>query len=368
MNAASPVWQKAGNIHWKNTKRKGDIMKKVSAFGLILAMVLGLATGCGDSDASTPATGSDNSGETVYTLKVSHTQNADTPICQGIYEFERIVEEKSNGRMQIEVYPSGSLGDTQELVTQCLSGSNIGFMTDAGRFTDFVPEIGILNAPYVINNYEEGLAAVQSEYFQGLSKQLEDEGYKCLSFNWYEGARHILTNTPVNNLADLAGVKLRTGSTKEWVGTLEAFGAVPTALAQSDVYNGIQNKVVDGADQQIITVYSMQLYEVAPYYILTNQYQLMLALCVNTNWFYSLPEDLQELLVDASIEAGEYSSKITNEITGSQMDEMVSSKGLVVTELSDAEMQEWIDAAEAFYDANPEYKEWRASLFEAIGK
>lgn len=344
-------------------------MKK-GALCLVLAMVLGLVTGCGGSSGTSNSgdTASNNSDETVYTLKVSHTQNADTPICQGIYEFERIVEEKSNGRMQIEVYPSGSLGDTQELVTQCLSGSNIGFMTDAGRFTDFVPEIGILNAPYVINNYEEGLAAVQSEYFQDLSKQLEEEGYKCLSFNWYEGARHILTNTPVSNLDELAGIKLRTGSTKEWVGTLEAFGAIPTALAQSDVYNGIQNKVVDGADQQIITVYSMQLYEVAPYYILTNQYQLMLALCVNTNWFYSLPEDLQELLIDASIEAGEYSSKITNEVTETQMEEMTSEHGLVVTELSDAEMQEWIDAAEAFYDANPEYKEWRANLFEAIGK
>lgn len=349
-------------------------MKKWIALLLAVVMALALA-GCGGAASSTPAASGSTPAadstpagdDTVYTLKVSHTQNAETPVVQGMYEFERIVEEKSNGRLQIEIYPSGSLGDTQELVTQCLSGSNIGFMTDAGRFTDFVPEIGILNAPYVLDNYEDGLKAVESDYFKGLMKQLEDEGYKCLSFNYYEGARHILTNTPVNCLADLKGIKLRTGSTKEWVGTLEAFGAVPTSLAQSEVYNGIQNKVVDGADQQIITVHSMQLYEVAPYYALTGQYHLMLAMCVNTNWFNSLPEDLQQILLEASVAGGEYSSKITNEVTSSQLDEMAE-KGLVIKEFTDDELQEWKDAAESFYDANPEYKEWRESLFKAIGK
>lgn len=351
-------------------------MKRTLALVLVLVMMVALLAGCGNSapaqQGSAPAAKPDDAAapaanDTVYTLKVSHTQNADTPVCQGVYEFERIVEEKSNGRMQIEFYPSGSLGDTQELVTQCLSGSNIGFMTDAGRFTDFVPEIGILNAPYVLDSYDDGLKAVESDYFKGLMKQLEDEGYKVLSFNYYEGGRHILTNTPVNKLEDLKGIKLRTGATKEWIGTLDAFGAVPTSLPQSEVYNGIQNKVVDGADQQIITVYSMQLYEVAPYYILTGQYHLMLGLCVNTTWFYSLPEDLQQILLEASVEAGEYSSKITNDVCAKEMEEMAS-KGLVIKELTDEELQEWKDAAEAFYEKNPEYKPWRESLLAAIGK
>ena len=342
-----------------------DFLKIAGAVG-----VAGAMTACGGSSGSTASSGAASaaSGAKVeYTLKVSHTQNADTPVVQGMYEFQRIVEEKSGGRMKIEVYPSGSLGDTSELVTQCLSGSNIGFMTDAGRFTDFVPEMGILNAPYVINSYDEGLKAVQSDYFNGLLAQLEGEGYKLLCFNFYEGARHILTNKPVNCLADLHGVKLRTGSTKEWVGTLEAFGAVPTALAQSEVYNGIQNKVVDGADQQIITVSSMQLYEVAPYYALTGQYHLMLGMCVNTNWFNTLPEDLQQILLDAAAEGGEYAAGETNEVTDAMLTDM-EAKGLVVKEFTEDELKEWKDAAETFYDKNPEYKEWRTSLREAIEK
>ncbi len=306
--------------------------------------------------------------DTVYTLKVSHTQGETAPVVMGLYEFERLVEERSNGRLQIEVYPNGSLGDTGELVAQCLAGSNIAFMTDSGRFSDFVPEIGILNAPYVIDSYEEGAKAVESEYFKGLEEQLKAEGYYILSFNYYEGGRHILTKKPVNSLADVKGVKLRTGGTPEWIGTLKAFGAVPTSLAQSDVYNGIQNKVVDGADQQIITVYGMQLYEVAPNYILTNQYQLMLGLCVSVKWFETIPEDLQEILIQASIEAGEYSSEKTNEVEAKYLDEMINEHGLHVVELDEAGMAEWKEAAEKFYDENPEYKEWRTKLFEAIGK
>lgn len=346
-------------------------MKKTLTMILAIVMVFALCA-CSSKSAEQSAVTAEEGAvpaedTTVYTLKLSHTQNEGTPIVEGMHEFERIVEEKSNGRMQIEVYASGSLGDTADLVSQCLSGSNIGFMTDAGRFTDFVPEIGILNAPYVINNYEEGLAAVQSDYFKALNKQLEDEGYLCLSWNYYEGSRNILTKTPVNTIEDLKDIKLRTGGTKEWIGTLNAFGAIPTSLPQSEVYNGIQNKIVDGADQQVITVYSMQLYEVAPYYILTNQYQLMLAMCVNTTWFYSLPEDLQQIMLDASVEAGKYSSKITNEVCTAELEEMAG-KGLVITELDEEGLKPWMEAAESFYDENPQYKEWRTNLFEAIGK
>lgn len=333
-------------------------MKKFLSALLALTMIFALC-------ASGTAYAAD---EKVYTLKVSHTQGDTAPVVMGLYEFERLVEERSGGRMQIEVFTNGSLGDTTELVAQCLAGSNIGFMTDSGRFSDFVPEIGILNAPYVIETYEEGSKAVQSDYFNGLVEQLKGEGYQMLSFNYYEGGRHILTNKPVTCLDEVKGVKLRTGGTPEWVGTLDAFGAIPTSLAQSDVYNGIQNKIVDGADQQIITVYGMQLYEVAPYYIMTNQYQLMLGLCVSTSWFETIPEDLQQLLIDCSIEAGEYSSMKTNEVESKYVEEMVNDYGLKVVELDEAGMQEWKDAAESFYEENPEYKEWREKIFAAIGK
>ena len=86
------------------------------------AGVAGAMTACGGSSSSTAASSgaasTAASANAEYTLKVSHTQNADTPVVQGMYEFQRIVEEKSGGRMKIEVYPSGSLGDTSELVTE----------------------------------------------------------------------------------------------------------------------------------------------------------------------------------------------------------------------------------------------------------
>ena len=125
--------------------------------------------------------------------------------------------------------------------------------------------------------------------------------------------------------------------------------------------------MVDGADQQIITVSSMQLYEVAPYYALTGQYHLMLGMCVNTNWFNALPEDLQQILLDAAAEGGEYAASETNEATDAMLTDM-EAKGLVVRKFTEDELKEWKDAAESFYDKNPEYKEWRASLREAIEK
>lgn len=257
------------------------------------------------------------------------------------------VEAASDGRLQIEVFPNGTLGDTADLINQCKTGSNVAFMTDSGRFADIVPDISVICGPYLFDDYETGNQMVQSDVFQEWCSRLADEGYKALSFNYYEGDRNILTTKPIGSMADLKDIKLRTGSTEQWIDTLNAFGAIPTSLAQSEVYTGIQQKVVDGADQQVVTVHDMQLYEVCKHYTMTHQYQLMLGLVLSNDWFNKLPEDLQQILVDNSIKAGEYSSKLTLELVDKQLAEM-KEQGLVVNDTID--LAEFKAAAEGVYE------------------
>lgn len=338
-------------------------MKKQFLMGTLIICLAGGLTACQGSSKTADSKGTDQAakGET-YTLKVSHVQGDNAPVVQALYQFEKDVEAASEGRLQIEVFPNGTLGDTVDLINQCKTGSNVAFMTDAGRFSDIVPDIGVICGPYLFDDYETGNKMVQSEVFQGWCNQLADEGYKALSFNYYEGDRNILTTKPINSMADLKDVKLRTGSTKQWIDTLNAFGAIPTSLAQSEVYTGIQQKVVDGADQQVVTVHDMQLYEVCKNYTMTHQYQLMLGLVLSNDWYNKLPEDLQQILTDNSIKAGEYSSKLTLELIDQQLEEMKSS-GLVVNDTID--LTEFKAAADQVYEMEG-LTEARQKLLDAV--
>lgn len=335
-------------------------MKKQLILGSLIMLLAGSMTAC--SSTGKAVDGSTSKSEETYTLKVSHVQGDNAPVVQALYQFEKDVEAASNGRIQIEVFPNGTLGDTVDLINQCKTGSNVAFMTDAGRFADIVPDISVICGPYLFDNYETGNQMVQSDVFQEWCSQLADEGYRALSFNYYEGDRNILTTKPVNSMADLKDIKLRTGSTVQWIDTLNAFGAIPTSLAQSEVYTGIQQKVVDGADQQVVTVHDMQLYEVCKHYTMTRQYQLMLGLVLSNDWFNKLPEDLQQILVENSIKAGEYSSKLTLELVDSQLEEM-KKQGLVVNDTID--LTEFKAAADSVYEAEG-LTQARQKLLDAV--
>jgi len=335
-------------------------MKKQLLLGAMILCLAGSMTAC--SGTSKAAQDNKAQEKETYTLKVSHVQGDNAPVVQALYQFEKDVEADSNGRLQIEVFPNGTLGDTVDLVNQCKTGSNVAFMTDAGRFADIIPDISVICSPYLFDDYETGNKMVQSGVFQEWCGQLAKEGYKPLSFNYYEGDRNILTTKPINSMADLKDVKLRTGSTVQWIDTLNAFGAIPTSLAQSEVYTGIQQKVVDGADQQVITVHDMQLYEVCKNYTMTHQYQLMLGLVLSNDWYEKLPEDLQKILVDNSIKAGEYSSQLTLELVDTQLEEM-KSQGLVVNDTID--LTEFKAVADKVYEAEG-LTEARQKLLDAV--
>lgn len=307
--------------------------------------------------------GANNASDKVYTIKIGYVQNESDPLTQGLYYMAEQVKEKTDGKVQIQVMPNGVLGDTGDVLEQCRTGAPIGLLVDAGRFIGYIPEIGILDAPYLFDTYEQGNKIVQSSLFTDWFTQLEDEGFKILSFNWYQGSRNYLTTTPVNSLADAKNLKIRTGGSKVWQATINSFGSKATSLAQNDVYSAIQGKVVDGCEQQVTAVYGLNLVEVAKYYALTNHFQLLTGLCVSNTWFNSLPSEYQEIFKEEAIKAGEYASSITINNVNSMLDEL-KAKGLVITELKD--LDAWKAASESVYKENAGFEDLRSQIKQML--
>lgn len=356
-------------------------MKKIAS--LILGIImLGLIAGCAQNEEINESMASDavattNDDETesldtsavedddkVYELSVGYVQNDKDPLTQGLYYLADSVAERTNGKVKIEVFPSGLLGDTADVLEQCKTGAAIGLLSDAGRFSDYVPEIGILDAPYLFDTYDEGNKITQSDMFLEWMERLQPEGFRVCSFNWYQGARNYLTVEPVNSLEDAKELKIRTGGSPVWQSTINAFGSKATSLPQNDVYAAIQGKVVEGAEQQVTAVYGLQLFEVAKNYALTNHFQLMTGLVVSEKWFQSLPTEYQQIFLEESVKAGEHASSITLDNVGRMLSEM-EEMGLKVVEV---DLDEWKQASEVVYQENEGFIEIREQVKKILDK
>src|SRR5690606_8632279 len=139
----------------------------------------------------------------------------------------------------------------------------VAVISDAGRLANMIPEIGILAAPYVADDYEEANKIVDSDLFKSWGDELaEKHNLQIISFNWYQGERHLLTNKLIETPEDLKGVQLRTPGTPVMLETIKAMGASPVGMPWAEVYPGIQQGVIDGAEAQHPATYGANLHEV----------------------------------------------------------------------------------------------------------
>lgn len=277
-------------------------IRKVWYLG-ILTLVLIVMSACGESAA--------NGGEDgeKYNLKVATALTESDPIYKGLVNFKENVEERTDGNVIIEIFGSGSMGDDSDVLEQAKAGANVAVLSDSGRLAEMVSEFGILAAPYIAKNYEEASKIVESDLFKSWSDDLsENHNLQILSFNWYQGERHLLTNKPIEKPEDLNGVKLRTPGTPVMLETIAAMGASPTGMAWAEVYPGIQQGVIDGAEAQHPATYGANLHEVVKYITKTRHFQLITGLIAGADWMQGLPKEYQDIIYEEARKTGEAAS------------------------------------------------------------
>jgi len=284
--------------------------------------------------------------EKVYTLKIGDVLTEDDPITLGLKEMAKNVKERTNGHVLIEVYPSSQLGSTSDMIEQALSGANIGVTADTGRLADYCPDMAIYTGPYVFTSVENARKFIDTDIFKSWDAQLEDANLVDLSCNWYQGARNFWTNTPVYTPADLKGLRIRTMGSTVAQETMKALGATPAALSFSEVYSGLQQKVIDGFEAQTTAVYGQSLNEVSKYSSDTEHFFLYTALIINKDWFYSLPSEYQTILKEESVKGGEYATQLVKEVENKYNKEMAD-KGVTFIHVDKAP---FIEASKAVYE------------------
>ena len=280
-------------------------------------------------------------------------------------DFSESVKEKTGGDVNIEIFGNGSLGNDNDLIEQAKSGTNVAVLVDAGRLADMVPEIGVLSAPYIVDNFDEANKVVQSDLFSGWSEQLAaEQNLQVLSFNWYQGERHLLTNKEITAPKDLKGLNIRTIDAPVALSTMEALGMSPSGMAWTEVYPGLQQGVIDAADAQNPATYGANLHEVVDYITKTRHFQLITGIVAGADWMENIPEDYQDIIYKEAQKFGEAASKET-ETALDEYEQMMIDEGVTVNEV---DIEEFKAATDSVYGEFEGYEELREEINQILDK
>jgi tripartite ATP-independent transporter DctP family solute receptor len=273
-----------------------------------------------------------------YVLKFNHVLGAKEPYHKGFQNWAKAVEEKTGGKMKIEVFHSAQLGVEEDIIEQIRQGANIGQNTDSARMGNYVPGLAIMNGPYFAENLEDVKKLQKSPTIIKWQQELADKfGIKVLSFNWVQGYRHFFTNKPIKKPEDLKGLRIRTPPAPIWQESVRALGAEPVAIAFTDIYPALQQKAVDGAELVYNNIMAARMYEVMKYGSDTGHIMLINFQVISAKFFNSLPADIQKILVEECDKAGEAVSKeiLANEKV---VKEELKKKGMTFVDAKDIDL------------------------------
>lgn len=333
--------------------------------GMMMASVL---AGCGstEGDDASQGDGAGNTGEKV-TLQIGFENSITEPIGQGLEKWAELVDEASGGTMEIVLYPDSQLGDKSELIDSMLLGENVSTLADGAFYADYgVPDFGIVFGPFLFDNWDQCWTLIESDWYKEQSGKLEEKGLKLLSSNWAYGARHTMTVKPVNTVDDLAGMKVRVPNNEIQSVGFDVLGATSTGMPLGDVYQALQTKTIDGAENPLATLYGRKLQEVAKNLILDGHVYNFTTWVCSADWFNGLTEEQQNILIETGKEAGAYNNEVQAASEENYL-QMMKDEGVTVVVPSEEVLQGFRDKSQAFYDMGDRFG-WSEGLYDTVRK
>lgn len=326
--------------------------KKVLAALSVLTVSTMVLAGCGGSSSSS----SGGSGDKIV-LRYAENQVKDYPTTQAAQKFADLVKEKTNGRITVEVYDSGQLGDEKSVIEQIQFGGIDMSRVSLTPLSEFSRNLMALQLPYLYRDADHMWKVLDGDIGKDLLKSTEDSGIVGLS--WYDaGARNFYdTQHEIKGLADMKGLKIRVQESSMMMDMVKALGANPTPMAYGEVYSALQTNVIDGAENNWPSYESTSHYEVAKYYVVDEHSRIPEMQIISKQTMDKLSPDDQKIIRECAAESAKYERQLWAEREKSS-EEKVKAGGATITRLSDEARAEFVKAVQPLYDQyGAEYKD-----------
>lgn len=311
-------------MHW--------VFKRRLAIGLSLVLCLAVAGGVSSKAFAAP-----------ITLKLGTKMPNDCPEGKAFLRFAELVKEKTNGEVQVDVYPYEQLGKGTTQIDNVMLGTQDMFAEGSAFFVPFDKDFRIVNIPYLFRDYKHFQKVMTGPIGQRLNENLLKKNIRVLNVkrNFLRGPYRVLCSTkPFLSLDDAQGLKLRVHSSDVYIEAWRTLGAMTTVIPWTETYLALRQHVVDGVVSPISLVYGMKFTEVAPHVAKVDDYPQDVIIIMNDRKFGSLSEAHQKALLEAAEEAGDYGTQLVTDAVDQDIAKMKKEHGADFVDINLAPFQE----------------------------
>jgi tripartite ATP-independent transporter DctP family solute receptor len=287
---------------------------------------------------------------------------ADHPSVVMITKVAKQVAEKTQGRIEIQVYPASQLGSSKDQIEAVALGTQQVVTEGAANFGQWVPSISIIEAPYVWRDDAHLTKVMSGPVGQDLNKQLvEKRGMRILGTTYYGVRQLTTTNKAVRTVADMKEFKLRVPENEVFLAMARAWGAKPTPMTFSELYLALRQNVVDGQENPLPTIDSGKFFEVQKYLVLTSHILTPRLVVINDKFWQGLPAADQKIVADAVAEGIAWNNQEIKSREGALVDKFKKAGMEVITPDIESFRKPVLDSLPKMFEAK-----WGKGLFEKI--
>jgi tripartite ATP-independent transporter DctP family solute receptor len=332
-------------------------MKKFSLMVLALVIVMVLSTACGQ----TPETPPTSAEPTVIRLGMTINEQDSFYVCAT--KFAELVEERTKGAYDIQLFPNSSLGDERTMLESMQMGTLDSGIITSGPFVNFVPEFGVLDLPFLFPDNASAYKVLDGEIGKEILSKLEDHDLKGLAYA-ERGFRN-LTNSvrPVRTAEDIKDLKIRVMENEVYIAAFKAMGVNSVPMAWTEALTALQQGTIQGQENPVNVIHAYKMWDSQKYVTMTRHAYAAAVITFSEEVFNKLPDDVQEIFIQAAQEAAEYERAWVAENEASQIADL-KANGMEVIE--DPDLESFRQAVQPVYDQYSQYSEYLTRIKEAI--
>jgi len=332
-------------------------MKKLNFIALALIVVMVLGTACGQTVDNPPISAE----PTVIKLGMTINEQDSFYVCAT--KFSELVEERTNGAYDIQLFPNSSLGDERTMLESMQMGTLDSGIITSGPFVNFVPEFGVFDLPFLFPDNASAYKVLDGEIGKEILSKLEDHDLKGLAYA-ERGFRN-LTNSvrPVRTAEDIKDLKIRVMENEVYLSAFKAMDVNAVPMAWTEALTALQQGTIQGQENPVNVIHAYKMWDSQKHVTMTRHAYAAAVITFSEEKFNSLPADVQEIFVQAAQEAAEYERAWVAENEEAQIADL-KANGMELIEEPD--LESFRQAVQTVYDQYPQYSEYLTRIKEAI--
>lgn len=281
-----------------------------------------------------------------FVIKASGSMNEDEPGILAYKEFKKNIEARTNGRIEVQIFPNNQLGNERDVI-EGLTLNTVQMANPSNApLTAWVPEMNIFELPFIWQDRPHMAKVLDGPIGDKFAAPLKAKGIRLVGYE-EAGLRHIMTTKKViNSVEDLKGLKIRTMENPVHLSAFKAFGANPLPMAYGELYNALQQGVIDGAEAANTNYYSKKFYEAAPNWAMVGWLHLVSPLIMSEKFFQSLPADLQQAVTEEAKKTAILERQMYEKLDNENL-ELLKKAGVKITT---PDRKPFMEASKAVYE------------------